>query len=266
MQKMKLKYFSLAALIIATFAGCSGMYSSYLKADKRVYTINANGKSRIKISDPNGEIRITGSDSISVITIVAQIFIPDRGDGIKSANDDVKIKIDSAGHELRVKTEYDKGFLDIGNSGYADYNIVIPKNMRVDISSVNGDIFLASVESESSIGTVNSTVNILDCSGKIVVDGVNSDINSNFNSTNGMNISVVNGDVKLGGMKNVAANVKISTVNGDMSFKGLTFSNIEIKGKSSFKGSIGNGGKAINISTVNGDIRLDADYISLNKK
>jgi hypothetical protein len=260
------KYFSLSAaiLLIILTAGCSSFKSSYVKADKKIFNINAEGKNKIRLSEPNGDLRITGIAGVSAITVNAQIFVKDN-DEIKNAGEDVVIKLDSSGSVVSIKTEYDKGLFDIGGSAYVNYEVIIPDNIQVDVNSVNGDIYLTSVRNESSVETVNSTVNIIDCSGKLKIDGVNSDIVSNLNATEGLNISVVNGDVKLGGMKNIAAVVKISTVNGDLSFKGLTFSNIELNGKRSFKGTIGEGSNKILVSTVNGDIRLDANFVNINK-
>ncbi|MBL8016241.1 MAG: hypothetical protein JNK43_03140, partial [Ignavibacteria bacterium] len=78
--------------------------------------------------------------------------------------------------------------------------------------------------------------------------------------TSGINISIVNGDVKLGGLKNVDADVSASTVHGRVKFKNLSFTDVNSE-KRTLSGILGKGGSMVRIESTNGSISLDADKI-----
>jgi hypothetical protein len=262
------KYYSivLPALCITIFTGCVNFKSTMVKTDRLYYRITAEGKKKISLNEVNGEIRITNvNDSDKYVKIEAQKYVRADEEDKTDASDNLTVIIDSSGSEIKVTTKIDQGMFKIGDIGYVDYNIYISQAMSVRIDNVNGDIFLNSIEGDALIETINAAIYLAGCSGNIKVDGVNADIYSNFDSTKGVSIDLVNGDIRLGGLKTVNAEVSISTINGDLEFNGLNFGNISIGGKRSFKGILGIGGNMINISTVNGDINFDANYISFPK-
>jgi hypothetical protein len=136
--------------------------------------------------------------------------------------------------------------------------------MNVSIDNTNGDITMVRIDSDIRIETVNSSINLNRCSGSIKIDGVNGGVHANFDSTKGLSIELVNGIVKLGGLKNISADVDASTVNGRIKFNNLSFDNL-VAEKKSLSGTLGKGVNPVRISTTNGNITFDADYVSYKK-
>lgn len=267
---MKTKYITIiltAAMIVTGLSGCSLLRKRVDKTEKVELRLSADNKTKISIDDSNGDIKVTRSnDSSRVIVINAVKSFEVRYDEQDKPLDMVKINIDSAGNEVKVTTEIERnnGLFKRHKGGKVDYNIKVPAGMNVEIDNVNGDITLINIDGNINIETVNSAINLANCTGKIKVEGVNGGVHGNFDSTKGVNIDMVNGIVKLGGLKNINADVSASTTNGRVKFKNLQFLNM-VSEKRSLSGMLGKGGNSISISTVNGTITLDADRVNYKK-
>lgn len=268
--EMKTKYITIilaAAMIVTGLSGCSLLRKRVEKTEKVQYKLSAENKTKLSLDDSNGDIKITKtSDSGRVVIIDAVKSYDVRYDEQDKPLDMVKINIDSTGNELKITTEIERnnGLFKRHKGGKVDYNIKVPAGMNVEIDNVNGDITLISINGDIDIETVNSAINLAYCTGSIKIDGVNGGVNCNIDSTKGINIELVNGIVKLGGLKNTSADVNASTVNGRVKFKNLQFTNM-VSEKRSLSGMLGKGGNTISVNTVNGAITLDADKVNYKK-
>jgi hypothetical protein len=267
---MKTKYIASIIILVlglTAFSGCSLLKKRVEKTEKVEYKISAVNKTRISIEDDNGEIKITRTnDTLGMVIIEAEKSYDVRYDEQDKPLENVKINIDTADSEIKIVTEIirNNGMFRNHRGGEVNYNIKIPAKMQVSIDNTNGDIMLVGIDSEIDIETVNSAINLVNCTGMIKIDGVNGGVYGNFDSTKGINIELVNGMVKLGGMKNVSANVNASTINGRVKFNNLEFTDV-VSEKKSLTGKLGTGGSNIVISTVNGSITLDAQQVSYKK-
>lgn len=267
---MNTKYITIvlaAVLMVTGFSGCSLLRKRVEKTEKVEFRLSAVNKTKISLDDSNGDIKVTRSnDSGRVIQIDAVKSYEVRYDEQDKPLDMIKINIDSSGNEIKITTEIEhyKGLFNRNKGGKVDFNIKIPANLNVEINNVNGDITLAGIDGDVNIETVNSTINIAYCSGSIKIDGVNSGVRGNFDSTKGINIELVNGLVKLGGLKNISADLNASTVNGKVKVNNLILENM-VSEKRSLTGTLGKGGSDIKISTVNGNITFEADKVNYKK-
>jgi DUF4097 and DUF4098 domain-containing protein YvlB len=133
--------------------------------------------------------------------------------------------------------------------------------MKVYTETVNGTTTITRIVNDIKAETVNGKINVYNCPGRIDVEGVNGSVTCNIDSvTAGINVSIVNGDVKIGGLKNVNADVNASTVNGRVKFKDLSFTDINSE-KKNLSGVLGKGGSMIRVESTNGSISLDASKI-----
>lgn len=268
---MKMKYILTLILLgsmITAFNGCSYLKKRVEKTEKEEYKLNASNKTRISIDDSNGDIRITRTnDTLGYVIINAEKSYEVRYDEQDKPIENVKIIIDTTGNEIIVKTEIkrDNGMFRSHRGGEVNYNVKIPANMNVSIDNTNGDIILTGLNGDVDIETVNSSISLAHCSGMIKVDGVNGGVYANIDSTRGVNIELVNGTVKLGGLKNISADVNAQTVNGRIRYSNLELTDV-VAEKKTLTGKINNGGNMISVSTVNGNVTFDAQQIAYKKE
>lgn len=253
---------AVAGLMILSLNGCSLLKKRVEKKENVKYTLNGNDKTSIHIDNINGRINVTNSsDTNGVIKIEAEIIADVKHDEQDKPIDNVKIKIDSAGNDIKIETEINNtssGMFRKNNNAVVNYDIKIPANMKVYTETVNGSITIARINNDIKVETVNGKINVLNCPGKIDIEGVNGSVICNVDSvTAGINISVTNGDIKVGGLKNVNADVSASTIHGIVTIKELEFSELNNERKS-VSGILGKGGSQIKIDAVNGRITLDA--------
>jgi hypothetical protein len=131
--------------------------------------------------------------------------------------------------------------------------------MHVYTESVNGIITITKITGNVHAETVNGKLNIFNCPGKLELESINGTVICNVDSvTAGINVSITNGDVKIGGLKNINADVNASTIHGKVTIKDLEFSELNNE-KKSISGVLGKGGNPIRIEAINGKITLDAN-------
>jgi len=265
---MNIKNIIIAAVMgsmLIGFNGCSLLKKRVEKKENVKYTLNGNGKTSIHIENINGKINISNSnDTTGVISIEAEIIADVKHDEQDRSIENVKIKIDTTTSEIRIETEINNtssGMFRKGNNGEVNYTLKIPANMKVHTETVNGTTTITRINNDVRAETVNGKINIFNCQGNIDVDGVNGSVLCNVDSlTAGIKISIINGDVKIGGLKNVDADVSASTLHGRVKFKDLTFTDINSE-KRTLSGILGKGGSTIRVESTNGSISLDAGKI-----
>jgi len=265
---MNLKNIIIAAVLgtmLIGFNGCSLLKKRVEKKENVKYTLNGNGKTSIHIENINGRINVSNSnDTTGIIKIDAEIVADVKHNEQDKQIENVKIKIDSTGDVIKIETEINNsssGMFRKSNNAEVNYDIKIPANMKVYTETVNGTTTITRISGDVKSETVNGKINIFNCQGKVDVEGVNGSILCNVDSmTAGINISIVNGDVKIGGLKDVDADVNASTVHGRVKFKNLTFTDVNSE-KRTLSGILGKGGSPIRVESTNGSISLDASRI-----
>ena len=87
-------------------------------------------------------------------------------------------------------------------------------------------------------------------------ENVNGEVTIEIATSNGdINVETVNGDVVLDHGNAIDANFTFETVNGEMSATGQDVT-LDTETPRRMEGTVGNGGFAISVETVNGDISL----------
>jgi hypothetical protein len=267
---MKSKYIItliIAAVIATGFSGCSLLRKRVEKTEKVEYKLSAENKSKLVIDNSNGDIKITRTDDTLRYILVEAIKTADvKQDEIDKPIDNITINVDTTGSLVKIETDirHGGGMFRKNRSGKVKFNIKVPAGLDVKIDNINGDITLVRISNNIDIETINSSMNLNHCSGNISINGVNGGVHANFDSTKGINIDLVNGIVKLGGMKNISADVDAATTNGKIKFNNLHFDNL-IAEKKNLSGTLGKGGSFIKVNTVNGNITFDAGDIAYKK-
>lgn len=142
------------------------------------------------------------------------------------------------------------------NDTSVHFTVRMPASLKLAAVNVNGDITTKGKLGEIRATTVNGTVSIASAS-FAEATSVNGGINIALTQplTRPLKLSTVNGAIKLSTPSTLNAELSASTVNGDIQ----SDYPITVTGKfgpRSVKATLGSGGPALNLSTVNGGIHL----------
>jgi DUF4097 and DUF4098 domain-containing protein YvlB len=139
------------------------------------------------------------------------------------------------------------------------YEIWLPQQSNLDVSTVNGGVTIQQVQGEIVAHTVNGGVNLErvggDVKGTTVNGGLRAELAGDRWDGAGLHLSTTNGGIVVGLPASYSATVESSTVNGGIH---CDFP-VTVQGKlgkhMSFQ--LGTGGATMQVSTVNGGIRFE---------
>ena len=137
------------------------------------------------------------------------------------------------------------------------FTVQLPRNVPVDVSTVNGGLEIDGVSAPVGAATVNGRIAVSTSTGPVNATTVNGSIEANMQTLTigDVKLTTVNGSVSAGLPVKLSANIDAETVNGRVE----TDFPVKIVGKISprhLRGTIGNGGPALRLVTVNGSITL----------
>jgi hypothetical protein len=143
------------------------------------------------------------------------------------------------------------------NDVRVDFVVRVPAGVRFAGHTVNGNISAEALRSDVKAVTVNGSVNV-QTTGFAQANTVNGNITCQLGGrqfTSDVNFETVNGSITLEMPAGLNAEVRASTVNGriDSDFPITVTGQVS---RRSLRGSIGEGGPELRVSTVNGSIRL----------
>ena len=238
--------------------GCSAFMKKYEKKDTVEYQVNTTGKTKVSLENSNGNISLVKSDSARVLVVKAIKIDRVRKNDLDKPLDYIEINIDTSGDRINISSEIHKGknFISFSLSAVRiNYELIVPPNMDISIDNTNGDINMTGFSSTAELDVTNGNVKAERFSGKGTVDITNGTLEGSLDSTRGMNISVVNGSVKLGLSKSFTGTVDADVTNGKITNENLQFTNVQAE-KKSFKGYIVNPEPVMKIDVTNGKISL----------
>ena len=143
------------------------------------------------------------------------------------------------------------------NDVSVEFRVTVPAGVRFVGRTVNGGIEARGITADAEAHTVNGGVD-LDAAGTARAETVNGGITArlgraDWNGT--LKLKTVNGGIEVVLPEGLSADVKASTVNGDIE----TDFPLTVTGKISrrkLEGTIGSGGRLLEMETVNGGIEL----------
>lgn len=137
------------------------------------------------------------------------------------------------------------------------FNVRVPPGVRFIGKSVNGDVTARSLTGPVSLETVNGSAEFSTSSygDATTVNGSIRGSMERADWTGQLEFATVNGSVTLDLPADVHSDLRATTVNGDIT----TDFPLTVTGRinrRSLNGTIGNGGRSLNIETVNGSVKL----------
>jgi hypothetical protein len=141
------------------------------------------------------------------------------------------------------------------NDTSVEFTVRVPAGIRLVARTVNGAIDANGLMSDTDAATVNGSVTVA-TTGSARATTVNGSIRAAMGQApNGGRFTTVNGEVTLQLPASTNADVRVSTVSGEIRSDFPLQINTE-PGPKHASGVIGGGGRALDISTVNGAVTL----------
>lgn len=145
------------------------------------------------------------------------------------------------------------------NDVAVDFIVKVPAGVRFAGKTVNGNVAAEGLKSEVVVRTVNGKI-AMSTSGSGTAHTVNGSIDAAIGSTGGnepLAFKTTNGSITLRVPKNANANLHASTVNGRFqSDVPLMVKSMSGRRQRQVDGTIGSGGRELEVTTVNGSIDL----------
>lgn len=209
---------------------------------------------------PNGGIRITAWDRADILVRAKVEAWGDSDSESTSRMNQVQISTSGARVKADGPTSTTFGIKTGDQKWSVSYEAFVPRKLDLKLDSVNGGIHVDNVQGNLAFKTVNGGISLAGVNGTVKGETVNGGVHVDIAGTKwegtGLELETVNGGVDLTVPSSFAANVHAETVNGGM------HSEIEgavVQGKFGPKKmdlTVGGGGPRVNVSTVNGGVRI----------
>jgi hypothetical protein len=137
------------------------------------------------------------------------------------------------------------------------FTVKLPRGVKIDVSTVNGEVQIAGARAPVVANTINGRIRLRTTTGPVNAESVNGNVEATVEALAGgdVDLQTVNGAVTALLPRNLNAELDATTLNGRVD----TDLPVQIKGKVSvrhLRGTIGSGGPALKLNTVNGSISI----------
>ncbi len=247
---------------------------------------NVSGDTKITVAE-DGKIHVTARKRV-------------RGTSEERAKrllENVEVRMEQEGNDVLVKPhlyEQDRGWADLFRGGRVavDFEITVPKELRleahtvsgdvdlagtrgpVDLQSVSGDITANDLQGPLRLKTVSGDGDLTEYAGQLVANTVSGDLTFRRVRLHGSDIVTVSGDVEIDGELDKDREHRIKTISGDIDLHltggsyDVSFSSmsgdldnemdglISTEGKRAKRIVIGKAETKVSVKTMSGDLEI----------
>src|SRR6266446_2716232 len=251
--------------VLLTTALCVGAVAALTAQDFNWHGRLAAGK-RLEVKGVNGDVR-------AVLASGAEAVVNARKHSRRSDPDEVKIEVVESPDGITICAVYptpprarQENTCEPGdhwssstdnNDVTVDFDVQVPAGIEFNGQTVNGEMSAEGLKADVRASSVNGSVKV-STTGLAEASTVNGSVYAQMGRadwTNDLEFSTVNGGITLILPGKLDTDVRATTVNGDIE----SDYPLMISGKFGprrLRGTIGAGGRSLNLSTVNGEIRL----------
>jgi len=205
-----------------------------------------------ELQNVNGPVEIQGWDKNEVEVDAVKI-----AKGKESDTDRVTIDIEAKPNDVAVTTHYPQ---NEGVEVAVMYTVHVPHSARVErLTTVNGTLKVAGVESVADLHTVNGNIEVYEGGGGVHAHTTNGNVHLELLhclDELGMTAETTNGSVLLAVPQTMQANLEARSLNGSF-YSELPFSLESSLRPREMRGKFGKGGAPIRLNTINGGIRIE---------
>ncbi len=259
---------SLFRSIILSFSVCLFVsFSAFAQDFQRSYRIGAGGT--INIRNISGDVKVTGYNGDAVIVTA---FKEGRD------RDQVSVEDLSSGNGVDVRVKYPE---NCNCNASVRFEVKAPSEMRyryeslssvsgdVEVDNLSGDLRVKSVSGNVTVRGAAGSVSASSVSGNVIVGDVNGGANAKSTSGNveveirslegaeSMDFASVSGNVRVKLPGNLDADVKMSTMSGDLKTDfPLQIEEPKYGPGRKVNGRLGGGSRSLKMSSVSGSVSL----------
>jgi hypothetical protein len=206
----------------------------------------------VKVEGINGTVDIETSNSQT-----AEVYI-ERFAATKEDLNYHKILIEHSPNSLVVKGENERDRNQRSRRVRHRVTMKIPRRVDLTTGGVNGRVNIGEVDGPVKVSGINGKVNVGQAVGYTELSGINGSVTITISqlSTRGIEASGINGRVELRFTEDINADLDVTGINGSVQ---ADMPNVTVFGKISrdnFRAKIGSGGTPIQVSGINGGVRL----------
>jgi DUF4097 and DUF4098 domain-containing protein YvlB len=241
-------------LALALSPACHFDFDDRSVSESEEHTIALDPQGRFQIENPRGLIRVETWDRPEV-RIEA-----DKYAGTREALEEVRVEITGEGDHVEVKTHTRDGFgLWGGSGGSVDYRISLPATVRLEASTVNGQVEVDGVSGDIEISSVNGQVTATDTQGEVRASTINGKVevrHASLPERAHHEYSCINGTVRIYLPGSAAGRFHVEWVNGTVDSDFPMEFGRSWPGPREVDTQLGEGGSHFKLSTVNGTIKI----------
>jgi hypothetical protein len=261
--KTVLTYLSAAAVVLVLFSGCveqpfENVDNTYHTASAEFdYEIPVATMQRLRLTAINGPIDVVGVKDLRSVHVWGERQVSsDSYRDARSYLDEVKVSQVAADEELVIRTIQPEN--THGRDCSVVYHLRVPLNWALDISNVNGDIFLDGLQGDGHFDLVNGKIRVREFTGNLIagITNGNVDVQMQLPENGACRLATVNGEIDLTIPKTTSARVDAALVAGKISLLNLSL-NHQVSNKNTLSGTLLDGKGQISMQTVNGNIHIE---------
>jgi len=229
--------------------------SAGVTGDETRKTFDLKPGAHVDIQGINGRVEIQTSD-----TKTAEVYVKRTGDNPASLRRREMI-IEQTNDGLLVRSKQNHvGLWDhlFGSDPKEEVTIKAPRQIALSFKGINGRVFSGDIDGAFEIRGVNGRVELGQANDSVEVDGINGSITVGLNklSERGVRIHGVNGGIELKLSSGLNADLTAKGMNGSVKSEIAEVTVEKDDRWSHYSAHIGSGGPAIEISGINGNVRL----------
>lgn len=217
----------------------------------------------LRIRNMNGEVRVAAGSSDRVEVVADKSWR--RGDPR-----DVRFDVQRDGDSVTIcalwyessscsATSYrSRSSGDHSNDVSVTFTVRVPRGVRIDVATVNGEVSIRDASAEVAARTVNGSVDVVTSRGPVSAKTVNGGIDvrvGQLDERGDMEFETVNGSISVELPAGFNGDIDMRTVNGEL----RSDFPLQLSGRISprrLRATIGSGGREVRLRTVNGGIEL----------
>ncbi|HMH45004.1 MAG TPA: hypothetical protein VK557_16060 [Pyrinomonadaceae bacterium] len=229
--------------------------SAGVTADETRKTFDLKPGTHVNIQGINGRVEIQTSD-----TNTAEVVVKRTGDNPASLRRrEMIIEQTSDGLLVRSKQNH-VGLWDhlFGSDPKEEVTIKAPRQIALSFKGINGRVYSSDIDGSLEVKGINGRVELGQVNDSVEVDGINGSIAVGLNklSERGVHIHGVNGGIELKLSSGLNADLTAKGMNGSVRSEIAEVTVEKDDRWSHYQAHIGGGGPAIELSGINGNVRL----------
>lgn len=222
--------------------------------------------SEITLSNTNGSVTVTSWDRNDVLVEATKSVKANDNDRAAKLMKDVRVEISQDRGRLEITTRLpstSSGLMSwIFGQGYSAsvaYRLTVPREVDLELHTVNGSVTVQAVRGELDARTTNGAIAIVAARGSVQASTVNGGIQVDFEDVEpdgDMTFRTTNGSISVTAPDGLRADLDARTINGRVTSDFAEGSLSTDRRRRRLAGEINGGGGRLSLRTINGSIRL----------